>query len=136
MSPLASLHSNENVYFSRLSAADRHLVETNDIHGKTVGHQGQGQYYGENLFLADVQKLSEQEKNSRFGNPGIRVAPELLAADTPQPQWQKVELHWDGKQFAPLDFADFISEPSNSSSRGSDGETAGLDPRAFQGSAR
>jgi len=136
VSPLASLHSDDNVYFARLQAADRHLVETNDIHGKLVGHQGQGQYYGENLVLADVQKLAEQEKNSRFGNPGIRVAPELLAANTPQMEWQKVELHWNGKQFAPLDFADFMSDGNNPIAHAADGEASGLDPRAFQASAR
>ncbi|EDY19138.1 Fibronectin type III domain protein [Chthoniobacter flavus Ellin428] len=136
VSPLASLHSDDNVYFARLKAADRHLVETNDIHGKTVGHQGQGQYYGENLMLADVQKLAEQEKNSRFGNPGIRVAPELLAANAAQMEWQKVELHWDGKQFAPLDFADFMSDGNTPIAHAADGEANGLDPRAFSASAQ
>jgi len=136
VSPLAALHSDNNVYFTRIGPTERHLVETNNIGGKTVGHQGPGQYYGENLMLADVQKLSSQEQNSRFGNPGIRAAAELLPSGAGGPDWQKVEMHWDGKEFAPLDFADFIPDPNNPMARAADGEPAGLDPAAFQANAK
>jgi hypothetical protein len=131
VNPLASLHADNNVYFARIGATERHLVETYDIGGKRVGHQGPGQYYGENLMLADVQKLSAQDQDSHFGNPGIRAAAELLPSGANNMEWSKAELHWDGKNFAPLDFADFFPDANNPLARGADGQPIGLDRTAF-----
>lgn len=135
VSPLSALRADHNVYFARVGPTERHLVETFEIAGKTVGYQSPGQYHGENLLLADVQSLASQEQGSAFGNPGIRAAPELLPSGAPEPQWKAAELHWDGKRrtFAPLDFADFIPAAGNPLARAGDGEPVGLEPKAFSG---
>ena len=115
----------------RVGAEERRLVETASIKGKTVGQPGAGQYRGENLVLADLQKVVAQEADSRFGNPGIRAVSQLVPMKTIPSVWQKAELRWDGKTFGTLDFADFIPDANNPLAHAADGEAAGLDPRAF-----
>jgi hypothetical protein len=136
VNPLDALRSNHNVYFARLGVEERNIVETFSIKGKTVGHAEPGQYRGENLVLANVQKEVAQETDSRFGNPGIRVASQLLPPKSIPSVWQKAELRWDGKAFAPLDFADFIPDANNPLARATDGEAAGLEPQAFATASR
>lgn len=131
VNPLDSLHSNHNVYFARLGAAERSVVETFSIKGKTVGHADPGQYRGETLALAAVQKEAAQETDSRFGNPGIRVVSELVPPKSIPSVWQKAEMRWEGKAFGPLDFADFFPDANNPLARATDGEATGLEPQAF-----
>jgi hypothetical protein len=132
LSHLDSLRSDHNGYFARKGSAERHVVETANIAGRIVGHQGDGAYYGETLVLADVQKLAGQERGSIFGNPGIRAVQELLPTRAPESEWRKVEMLWNGKTFAPLDFKDFIPAPNNPFARADDGGAIGLDPQAFE----
>jgi hypothetical protein len=129
--PLDNLRSDNNAYYARIGETERNIVETNSIHGKTVGYQAPGQYHGETLLLADVQKVMSQEQGSRFGNPGIHAAPELQPKNVAPAEWLKKEMHWDGKAFAPLDFADFIPDANNPLTRAADGKPIGLDPAAF-----
>ncbi len=128
---LENLRSDHNAYFARMGPAERRLVETAKIGGKPVGHQAPGTYRGVDLLLADVQRQAGQEKNSAFGNPGIRVVKELLPSGAPQGEWQKVEMHWDGQAFRPWDFADFLADPTSPLARAADGKPRGLDPAAF-----
>lgn len=132
VSHLDCLRADHNVYFTRIAGDQRHIVETADIGGKRVGHQDPGSYRGENLVLADVQKLVGQEQGTRCGNPGIAAASQLLSPTAVPSEWAKAELHRQGDQFAPLDFKDFIPAPDNPLARADDGRPVGLDPAAFQ----
>ncbi|MCX7827183.1 MAG: hypothetical protein N2689_16760, partial [Verrucomicrobiae bacterium] len=132
LSHLGSLRSDHNGYFARKGQTERRVVEAANIGGKAVGYQGAGAYYGENLLLTDVQKLAGQEQGSIFGNPGIRVVKELLPSGAREAEWRKVELHWGGMAFRPLDFADFFADPAGPFARAADGKPIGLDPAAFR----
>ncbi|NUQ62414.1 MAG: right-handed parallel beta-helix repeat-containing protein [Pirellulales bacterium] len=128
---LENLRSDHNAYFARKGPAERRLVETAKIGGKAVGYQAPGTYRGADLLLADVQRQAGQEAASVFGNPGIRVARELLPPGAPESQWRKTEMHWDGRTFQPWDFTDFLADPAGPLARAADGKPVGLDPAAF-----
>lgn len=132
LSHLESLRSEHNGYFARKGPGERRVVEAANIGGKPAGFQGDGQYYGANLLLEDVQKQAGQETGSLFGNPGIPAVKELLPSGAPQGEWRKVEMHWDGQAFQPLDFADFMTDPAGPFARAADGKPIGLDPEAFR----
>ncbi|WP_395746442.1 hypothetical protein [Prosthecobacter sp.] len=132
LSHLSCLRSDHNVFFTRIAGEQRRIVETADIGGKRVGHQDPGSYRGENLVLAEVQKLAGQEKSTRYGNPGIAAASQLLPPAAVPSEWAKVELHRQGNNFAPLDFKDFIPAPGNPLATAEDGKPVGLEPAAFQ----
>jgi hypothetical protein len=129
---LENLRSDHNAYFARKGPAERRLVETAKIAGKAVGVQMPGTYRGADLFLADVQRQTGQEKGSVFGNPGVRVVKELLPSGAPEGEWRKVEMHWDGQVFRPWDFADLVADPASPLARAADGKPIGLDPTAFR----
>jgi hypothetical protein len=129
---LENLRSDHNAYFARKGPAERRLVEAAKIGGKAVGVQVPGTYRGRDLLLADVQRQTEQEKGSIFGNPGIRVVSELLPSMSPDAEWRKVEMHWDGKAFRTWDFADFLIGPECPLARAADGKPIGLDPAVFR----
>jgi hypothetical protein len=132
LSDLHILRSANNAYFARKSAAERHVVEAAKVGGKPVGFQGSGQYHGAKYLLEAVRKDANQEQGSRFGNPGLRAVAQLVPADGPRRDWLKAEMHWDGKAFGPLDFADFMIAPDSELARGADGKPIGPDPAAFR----
>jgi hypothetical protein len=129
---LENLRSDHNAYFARKGPEERRLVETAKIGGRAVGKQMPRTYRGVDLLLADVQQQAGQEKNTRFGNPGIRVVSELLPSGTRESEWRKVEMHWDGQSFRVWDFADFLISPVSPLARAADGKPMGLDPAAFR----
>jgi len=129
---LENLRSDHNAYFARLGPAERRVVETAKIGGKPVGVQRPGTYRGADLLLADVQRQAGQEKGSLFGNPGMRVVSDLLPPKTREPEWRKVEMHWDGNAFGAWDFADFMAGPTSPLARAADEKPIGLDPAAFR----
>jgi hypothetical protein len=132
LSHLDSLRSDHNGYFARKGPTERKIVEAANFKGKVLGYQGEGAYHGETFLLADMQKQTGQEKGSLFGNPGIPAVKELVPSGTPEGEWKKVEMHWDGKAFGPLDFSDFVADPKGPFGPAAAGEPIGLDPAAFR----
>ncbi|WP_395740486.1 hypothetical protein [Prosthecobacter sp.] len=132
LSHLDCLRSDHNVFFTRIAGDQRRIVETADIGGKRVGHQDPATYRGENLVLAEVQKLVGQEKGTRFGNPGIAAVGELMPPKAIPSEWAKAELGRNGSEFAPLGFKDFIPAEGNPLAKAEDGSAVGLEPAAFR----
>jgi hypothetical protein len=127
-----ALRSDHNVFFTRIPGEQRRIVETANIHGKQVGHEAPGTYRGEDLLLADLRRLVNQDTNSRTGNPGIPATPRLVPRnDNDEREWRKIEMHREGNTFTPLDFKDFIPAADNPLARAADGKPAGLDAAAF-----
>ena len=127
-----ALRADHNVFFTRIGEDERRIVETANINGKKVGHEAPATYRGENLLIADVQKLVSQEQHTRVGNPGIRATPRLVPRTPDESEWRKIEMHLDGREFAPLDFADFIPAADNPLATAADGKPVGLEPSVFK----
>ena len=130
---LDSLRSDHNGYFVRKGPNERYIVQAYNFRGKGIGPPGKGDWTrGQYMLLDDVQKLTGQEKGSIFGNPGIRAVKELVPSGGPRRDWMKTEMHWGGKAFGPLDFADFFCDPDSPFGRSAAGKPIGLDPAAFR----
>lgn len=122
LSDLANLRSDHNGYFTRVGRDERRVVEAAAVQG-TAGTRI--------LTLDEVQQLTSQETGSLFGNPGLRVTRELVPVGSPESEWRKVELGWDGQAYAPWTLTDFLPDPAGPFARSEAGRPIGLDPIAF-----
>jgi len=132
ISDLRMLRSDYNGYFTRVGPEARNVLEVFAIDGKPVGRPGSGSYYGRRMKIDEVRTEAGQERHSLFANPGIHAVKELVPSGDPQRAWRKHEMHWDGKTFRPLDFADFRVDPDGPMGRSAAGEPIGLEPDAFR----
>ena len=120
---LSNLRSDHNGYFTRTGAGQRKVVETTAL---------SGQAEREKLTLAEVQKRTSQGSGSIFGNPGMKIASELVPSKSPKGEWRKAELRWNGTEFLPFAPSDFFAEPAGPFARSAAGKPIGLDPDAFR----
>jgi hypothetical protein len=123
LTDLANLRADHNGYFARLGPGERLVLEVSSVHGKPQAAS---------LTLAEVQQRTSQEVGSLFGNPGMKLIKELLPANSPEGEWQKAELLWDGEAYLLLDFGDFVADPQSSFAHFDAGKPIGLDPVAFR----
>jgi len=130
---IENLNSNHNAYFIRTKPEDHYIVEALKIDGKEP-KQGSSFY----LQADEIRSRHGQDKDSIFGNPGIKVVDTLVSNDLAKSDynaanklWFKNEMHHNDTEFLPLDFGDFIIPLDNPLSKASDGNPVGLNPAAF-----
>ncbi|HUS81491.1 MAG TPA: right-handed parallel beta-helix repeat-containing protein, partial [Armatimonadota bacterium] len=119
---IEALRADSNCYFVRLPAEQRKLLGYGRAGGELVSAQA---------TLPDLQTQFAQDTTAVFGNPGMPVVKELPLTYESSADYDRLEMHRTRDVIDPLDFADFVADPSGPAGKAADGRPIGLDPAAF-----
>ena len=120
---IEALQADYNCYYMRVPADEKPLVSWARIGGELIRGEA---------TLPEMQERFGLETHAVYANPGMPVVDELSAPDGDNAQYLLTEMHREGDEMQPLEFADFFADPSGPAARAADGAPIGLDPAAFE----
>ncbi|MFP4248906.1 MAG: right-handed parallel beta-helix repeat-containing protein [Armatimonadota bacterium] len=120
---IEALQADHNCYFMRVPAEEKPLVGWARIGGELIRDE---------VTLPELRERFGLETHAVYANPGMPVVEELSAPDGDDAEYKRIEMHREGDEMQPLDFADFFADPAGPAAQAADGRPIGLDPAAFE----